>query len=145
VVSFLSVPLDQIDLLSIGTTTEPFNIAKHGQSGILQWNAGLIDLMFCAQVEAARAQAILPIGGRLHRIDYVAPHGQFTLDGARPEKIEQLISIGRGEAMKKEHLDVVRQRYLNETPVTSGGPVGWSPAPGGRPPNQTLHPDRGGW
>jgi hypothetical protein len=122
-VSYLNVSLDQIDLLSIGTTSEPFNIAKHSKSGLVQWNAGLIDLMFQAQVEAARAQAHLLIGGRLHRIDYVAPAGQFSLDDARPEKIEQLISIGRGEAVKNEHLEVVRERFLNDMPATPFKPV----------------------
>jgi hypothetical protein len=113
-VSFLNVPLDQIDILSIGTTSEPFNIAKHAKSGIAQWNVGLINLMFYAQVEAARAQASLLTGGRLHRIDYISPPGQFSLDDARPKKIEELISIGRGEAVKKEHLDIVRSRFLND-------------------------------
>lgn len=117
-VSFLNVPLDQIDILSIGTTSEPFNIAKRGMSGILQWNAGLIDLMFHAQVEAARAQASLLTGGRLHRIDYIAPPGQFSLDDARPEKIDHLISIGRGEAVKKEHIGIVRSQFLNDIKAT---------------------------
>jgi hypothetical protein len=112
-VSFLDVPLDNIDILSIGTTSEPFNIAKHGKSGIVQWNAGLINLMFNAQVEAARAQAKLLTGGHLHRIDYIAPTGQFSLDDARLEKIEQLIAIGRKTAVEKEHLDIVRARFLN--------------------------------
>jgi patatin-like phospholipase/acyl hydrolase len=122
-VSFLNVPLDQIDILSVGTTSEPFNIAKRGKSGLVQWNAGLIDLMFQAQVEAARAQANLLTGARLHRIDYVAPIGQFSLDDARPEKIEQLISIGRGEAVKKDNLDAVNDRFLNETPVIPFKPI----------------------
>jgi patatin-like phospholipase/acyl hydrolase len=112
-VSFLDIPLDQISILSIGTTSEPFSIAKHTKSGIVQWNKGLIDLMFHAQVEAALAQVKLLIHGRLHRLDYVAPPGQFSLDDARRDKIDQLISIGRGEAIKKEHLDIVRARFLN--------------------------------
>ncbi len=48
-----------MDILSIGTTSEPFSIAKHRRSGIAKWNAGLIDLMFHAQMEAALAQARL--------------------------------------------------------------------------------------
>jgi patatin-like phospholipase/acyl hydrolase len=112
-VSFLNIPLDQIDILSIGTTSEPFNISKHANSGIVQWNVGMINLMFYAQVEAARAQASLLTGGRLHRIDYISPPGEFTLDDARPQKVQDLISLGRGEAVKKEHLDVVRSRFLN--------------------------------
>ena len=122
-VSFLNVPLDEIDMLSIGTTSEPFSIAKHRRSGIAKWNAGLIDLMFHAQMEAALAQARLLVSGRLHRIDFVAPRGQFSLDDARPEKIEQLIALGRGEAVKKVHRDAVTTRFLNDTPAKPFKPL----------------------
>jgi uncharacterized protein len=122
-VHFLKVPLDRIDILSIGTTTEPFNIAKHRNSSAAKWNVGLVNLMFQAQGEAARAQASLLIGGRLHRIDYDAPAGQFSLDDARPEKIEQLISLGRGEAVKRAHMDVVTARFLNRSPVAPFTPL----------------------
>ena len=33
------------------------------------------------------------------------------------EKIDQLINLGRGEAVKKENLSVVRSRFLNEHPA----------------------------
>ena len=121
--SFLNIPLEEIEVLSLGTTTTPFNIAQHVDSGIAQWNAGLIDLMFNAQVEAARAQANLLLKGRLHRIDIVASSGQFSLDNASPEKIEQLIQLGRGEAVKKANLDVVRSRFLNDTPAPKFEPL----------------------
>lgn len=56
---FLEVPVEQIDILSIGTTTTPFSIAEHIKSSALRWNTGLVNLMFEAQVEAALAQASL--------------------------------------------------------------------------------------
>lgn len=121
--SFLNIPLDEIEVLSIGTTTSPFNIAKNVNSGIVQYNAGLIDLMFNAQVEAARAQANLLLKGRLHRIDFVASPGQFSLDNASPEKIDQLIQLGRSEAVKKANLDVVKSRFLNDTPAAKFEPL----------------------
>jgi patatin-like phospholipase/acyl hydrolase len=117
-VGFLNVPLDQIDLLSIGTTAEPFSIAQHKSSGVLKWNAGLINLMFEAQVQAHIAQAKVLISGRLHRINHTGPAGQFSLDNATPEKIEELVSLGRGEAVKKENIDVVQRMFLNETAET---------------------------
>jgi patatin-like phospholipase/acyl hydrolase len=112
-VAFLGVPLENIDVLSIGTTTTPFNIAQHANDGIAQWNAGLVELMFAGQMEAAQAQAKLLLNGRLHRINVTAKEGEFSLDDARPEKIQRLINLGRGEAVKKEHLDVVTTRFLN--------------------------------
>jgi patatin-like phospholipase/acyl hydrolase len=121
--AFLNVPLDEIDVLSIGTTTTPFNIAQHIDSGIAQWNAGLVDLMFNGQVEAARAQASLLLKGRLHRIDIVASPGQFSLDNATPEKIEHLIQLGRGEAVKKANFEAARLRFLNDTPAAKFEPL----------------------
>jgi patatin-like phospholipase/acyl hydrolase len=118
-VHFLSVPLDQIDILSVGATSEPFNIAQHKDSGILEWNKGLIDLMFKAQMESALSQANLLLNGRVHRVDHIAKPGEFSLDDARAEKIQQLINLGRGEAVKKENLDVVLARFLNNVPATS--------------------------
>jgi hypothetical protein len=116
-VGFLCATLDQIDVLSIGTTTAPFSIAKHKKSGLAQWNAGLLDLMFEAQVEADIERARLLVGGRLHRINHTAPAGQYALDTASPEKIEELIALGRGEAVKQENLESVKVRFLNDTPA----------------------------
>ena len=111
-VCFLGVPLDQIDVLSIGTTSAPFNIAKNRRAGIIKWNAGIINLMFEAQAEATLAQARLLLQDRLHRIDVVTLPGQFSLDDARSDKFEQLINLGHGEAVKKHNLQVLRGRFL---------------------------------
>ena len=111
--SFLDVPLDNIDILSIGTTSTPFSIAQHVDSGALEWNAGLVNLMFEAQVESAVAQASLLTKGRLHRINKTAGAGDYSLDDARPEKIHQLINHGRAAAVMKANLEIVQERFLN--------------------------------
>jgi patatin-like phospholipase/acyl hydrolase len=116
-VAFLGVPLEDIDVLSIGCTTTPFSIAERANSGLVQWNAGLVELMFEGQMEAALAQATLLLNGRLHRINVTTKAGEFSLDDARPEKIRRLINLGRGEAVKKENLDTVKARFLNGTPA----------------------------
>ena len=121
--SFLDVPLEEIDVLSIGATTVPFNIAKNIDAGVAQWNLGLINLTLNGQVEAAVAQASLLLKGRLHRINAMTNEGEFTLDNATPEKIEQLIQLGRGEGVKKANLDVVRSRFLNDTPAPRFEPL----------------------
>lgn len=112
-VAFLGASLADIDVLSIGTTTKPFNIARHADDGIAQWNSGLVNLMFEGQMEAAQAQAGLLLNGRLHRINVMVKEDEFSLDDARLKKIEHLISLGRGEANKKEHLEAVTSRFLN--------------------------------
>ncbi len=115
-VGFLNVPLEEIDILSIGTTATPFSIAHQRNAGLAQWNAGLLNLMFEAQVQADVAQAKLLVGGRLHRINYLAPEGQYSLDAATPAKIDELVALGRGEAVKKENVEPVRRMFLNDTP-----------------------------
>lgn len=100
-------------ILSIGTTSIPFNVAEKHRSGILGWNAGMVEILMNAHQEAANAQAMLLVDRRFHRIDHKAPRGQFSLDNARPEQIERLIALGRGEAVKKENIEVVRERFLN--------------------------------
>jgi uncharacterized protein len=122
-VSFLNQPLDQIDILSIGTTTEPFNIAKQLRAGIVQWNTGIIDLMFEAQMEAATALAGLLVSGRLHRINVTTKPGQFSLDDASPKSIKDLIVLGRGEAMRKMNLEPVKARFLNGTKAAPFVPI----------------------
>ncbi|MBX3684783.1 MAG: patatin-like phospholipase family protein [Rhodocyclaceae bacterium] len=113
-VAFLGAKLEEIDVLSIGTTSTPFNIAEHAGSGIAQWNAGLVELMFEAQVQSAVAQAGLLLGGRLHRINVTAREGEFSLDKADVETIRRLVTLGRGEAVKKANLEVVASRFLNK-------------------------------
>jgi hypothetical protein len=120
---FLKVPLDQIDVLSVGTTTTLFSIAQHANSGIAQWNAGLINLMFNGQVEAALAQARLLLDGRLHRIDVTVKDGEYSLDDARPAKIDRLINLGDSEGKKVGNKNVVQARFLNGQPAPPFNPV----------------------
>jgi uncharacterized protein len=109
---FLGQRLDEIDVLSIGTTFAPFSIAKNRKAGIFKWNVGMINLMFEAQAQTAIAQANLLLKNRVLRIDALSQPGQYSLDDASPEKIDQLINLGRGEAVKKANLDAVKARFL---------------------------------
>lgn len=109
---FLDVPLSGIDVLSIGTTSLPFNIADNKRAGIIRWNIGMINLMFEAQVETAFKQAKLLLNDRVFRVDVMTKPGEFALDDARPDKIDQLMNLGRAEALKKQTLDTVKQRFL---------------------------------
>ncbi|MDO9058724.1 MAG: CBASS cGAMP-activated phospholipase [Bradyrhizobium sp.] len=110
---FLGVPLHEIDLLSIGTTSAPFNIANNRDAGILKWNVGMINLMFEAQAETALKQAKLLLNDRVVRIDVMTKPGEFSLDDASPDKIDRLMSLGRGEAVKKANLDTMKQRFFS--------------------------------
>jgi hypothetical protein len=116
-VSFLGQRLEDLDVLSIGATTTPFNIARHAESGAAQWNVGLVDLMFEAQTQSNLAQAQLLLGNRFHRINAVVGAGEFELDDARPDRIERLVALGRGEAVKRINRDAVSSRFLDNVPA----------------------------
>lgn len=64
-----------------------------------------------AQVEASRSMSSLLTRDGFFNIDYTAPAGKFSLDDS--SKINELINLGRGEAVKKKNLEQVKQRFLN--------------------------------
>ena len=109
---FLNIPLKEINVLSIGTTSTPFNIARNRRAGIIKWNVGMINLMFEAQAETSIKQAKLLLDDRVFRIDVMTKPGDFSLDDASPDKIDQLIGLGRGEAVKKANLEAVRKKFF---------------------------------
>ncbi|VTZ27023.1 conserved hypothetical protein [Methylocella tundrae] len=112
-VSFLNIPLDDINILSIGTTTEPFSIANNTKASALKWNLGLVNLMFEAQAESTMAQVRLLLRSRMHRINFQATAGRFSLDNASRQAIDDLTNIGINEAQKKIHTDVVLTQFVN--------------------------------
>ena len=112
-VCFLNVPLDDIRVLSIGTTSAPFNIAENKNAGALQWNVGMINLMFEGQAESARAQARLLLKKRLYRLDVTTRPGEFSLGDASPEKIDRLIDLGSKEAKMRENLDMLQTNFFS--------------------------------
>jgi patatin-like phospholipase/acyl hydrolase len=112
-VSFLNIPLGQIDILNIGTTSEPFSIASNSRASMAKWNVGLVNLMFEAQAEACRAQVSLLLEGRLHRIDYQANDGRFSLDDAAQTSIRDLARLGAIEVEKRVNFDAISHRFLN--------------------------------
>jgi len=116
-VSFLNIPLSQIDILSIGTTSTPFSIASKDSASALKWNKGLVDLMFEAQTEANLAQASLLLSGRLHRLNFTSTPDRFSLDNASEKAISDLTNLGRAEAQKKNHIETIRTRFINEVPA----------------------------
>lgn len=113
--AFLGRPLDSLDVLNVGTTTEPFNAMAKVGSGIIGWNRGLINLFMAAQGEMSRAMTGLLTGGSLTNVNYVSRNGEFVLDD--PSRVADLAALGRAEAAKHAVADVVATRFLNGVPV----------------------------
>ena len=112
-IGFLGQSSESIDVLSIGATSSTFSIADRKQSGIGQWNVGILNLIMEAQAEAARAQAGLLARGNLLRINKDVPPGRYALDTAAPATIAELIKLGNAAAAERKKLEAVTNRFLN--------------------------------
>jgi hypothetical protein len=121
--AFLKIPLAEIDMLSVGATSQPFSIARMTSASALKWNINLVNLMFEAQAEAARAQAKLLLDGRLHRVDFVATEGRFSLDDASQATIGDLANLGMKEVEKRANVTAISERFVNGNPVQPFEPL----------------------
>lgn len=93
-IGVLGVPLDRIDVLSIGTTTAPFCIAPQAQKGgLMHYGLGALELVLQAQERGAWAQTLLLTKRRAFRIDRPVGPGLYKLDDATG--IEQLVNHGQ--------------------------------------------------
>ncbi len=104
-------PIDQIDILSIGTTCEPFDVNRRRRNGgLLRWNRGVIDLLQEAQVRGTLGLASAMTGHRLVRIDAVARSGRFSLDGAC--EVSDLKGLGENSA--RQDAENIALTFLSE-------------------------------
>jgi len=98
-----------VDILSIGTTSEPFFVSKRRRlGGIILWNKGIGDLLMQAQVASSLAQAKVLTGRRPLRINESTQPGRFSLDDAR--QISDLKALGISAA--RHHEQEVGLRFL---------------------------------
>jgi uncharacterized protein len=111
-VCYLGVPLDRIDVLSVGTTEEPFTVKNMANAGWARWGRTLIDLLMNAQVDSSVRHAQLLVGEpRFLRVNTVTAPGMYALDGSK--EIEDLIALGNRKASTPEILDQVKSRFMN--------------------------------
>jgi patatin-like phospholipase/acyl hydrolase len=105
----LKVPIDHVDLLSIGTTSAPFDVnSKCRTGGIAVWGYESIELFMQAQVEATLGQARILTDGRLLRIDTQTRPQRFSLDNSA--EIGDLQRLG--EQAARVHEKEVNARFL---------------------------------
>lgn len=113
----LGVPLNDISLLSIGTTTPPFSIDKQAVGGgLFQYGIDIVRLLQQAQEAAAWAQTRLLLRDRAIRINTVVQSKRFELDDAR--QVGALIALGmkdgrhRGTEINEKFLDALAQPFV---------------------------------
>lgn len=117
-IAFLQVPLERIDVLSVGTTEAPFKVENwQAEGGVLgwAWKGTVLELLLNAQQESSLhlARDILRGQPRFLRVNEVTQPGEFALDGST--QIEELAS--RGERAAGGHLALVKDRFLNGVPA----------------------------
>jgi patatin-like phospholipase/acyl hydrolase len=115
-IGFCGQRLEDLHLLSVSTTNYPFRIAEPIQlGGLLRWGRKIVETFMFGQAQGAVAQAVSLLRDRFHRIDYLTEPRIYAMDDARV--VKELITLGRGEAEKIDHRQVVRDRFLNGIPA----------------------------
>lgn len=122
-VAVLGVPLPDIRVLNIGTTTEAFSIDRQAEGGgLLQYGISAIDLLQQAQAVSAVSQAQLLLrtdgASNFERIDTTVRPKRFSLDDARG--IANLIALGVADG--RHNAERLAARYM-ATPVSRFVPV----------------------
>ncbi len=116
-VHFLGARLDDVHVLSVGTTEEYTSYVAQGSSGKLGWSSRIADAMMAAQVSGAQAQARLLLGDRLVRINFQANRNEYPLDDARRDVAQRLAELGQSVARAHAVRASVEKRFLDAGPA----------------------------
>jgi patatin-like phospholipase/acyl hydrolase len=113
-VSRLHVPLNRVDILSIGTTAAPYSGRKTLEAGFAGWLKGgrIIELLMHAQAQGTIALANSLAGRpRILRVDLTLVPNEVSLDNI--ERIGNLKDYGRKVAQDEGTVADVMARFLN--------------------------------
>lgn len=107
----LNIPINKIDILSIGTTEEVKTFSDSTR-GILSWAAHLVNLLLHAQQESTLQLTKYMLGeARVLRVNHNTPKGKYSLDNSN--EINSLASLGASEAENTELINQIKSRFLN--------------------------------
>ncbi|MBH3442368.1 patatin-like phospholipase family protein [Pseudomonas moraviensis] len=108
-VRYLKIPLDRIDVLSVGTLSSESDFTESLGKGKAGWALNSADLFFAAQEHGALTLAESFLGPTRHlRVNQQTPF-EIKLDDA--EAIEDM--AGRGNEAGKDHFAEVRSRFFD--------------------------------
>ena len=78
---YLDIPIDRIDVLSIGTTGEPFTTKSMGAKGFIHWRKVIVDLLMNAQMNSSLKHAELLVGtSRFLRVNTITAPKLYELE-----------------------------------------------------------------
>jgi predicted acylesterase/phospholipase RssA len=108
-VAFLGVPLDRIDVLSVGTLASEVDLSNALRKGIAAWGPEVSGLFFAAQESAAAALADALLTKARHlRVNQQTPEPIPLDNTAALEKM-----IERGNNVGRDYFSAVRSRFLD--------------------------------
>ncbi len=113
-VCFLRIPLERIDVLSVGTTDEPFTVRNQIDSGITGWlrEKKILNLLMNVQQESSLKQTKLLLGEpRFLRVNTITMPNTYRLDS--PAEIHELADLGQHVASDVNILGQIKSRFLN--------------------------------
>ena len=113
-VCVLKRPMDRLDVLSIGTTDEPFHTSRQTVAGLggWVWRQAILKLLMQAQQHSVVKLTGQLLGApRLLRVNEITRPGSYSLDD--PTKVSELVQLGSQAAKDEEVLRQVRSRFLN--------------------------------
>src|SRR5439155_27033946 len=111
-VCLLRIPLERVDVLSVGTTEEPFTARRETRAGIIGWlwKKRILDLLMNVQQESSLKLARHLVGEpRFLRVNVTTAPGTYCLD--RPKEIGELADLGNRAALEIETLGQVKSRF----------------------------------
>jgi predicted acylesterase/phospholipase RssA len=114
-VGFLGKRLDQLDVLSVGTTSPVPDFSDETRSGLIGWGPRMASLLTTAQAQGSVAMAQVLCRNRFHRINAEVPNDWIAMDSTK--SVDKLIGAGRAEAVKDANYRVVSEMCLNDVPV----------------------------
>jgi hypothetical protein len=116
-VAFCGRQLADVAVLSVGTTTHPFEITDRARdSGSIGWATQIIDTLMFGQVHGSIAVARCLLGDRFLRINADTPPQEYRMDD--PAVIPALVRLGRIEAERVSVRQAVEAQFLNGRTVT---------------------------
>ena len=113
-VCILKRPMERLDVLSIGTTDEPFSAGPQIGAGLLGWARGgkILNLLMQAQQHSSVKLTGQFLGApRLLRVNEITRPGSYRLDDAL--QVGLLAELGNQAAKDDEVLRQVKSRFLN--------------------------------
>ncbi len=113
-VCFLRIPLERVDVLSVGTTEEPFTLRAQTRAGIIgfAWKKRIVDLLMNVQQESSlKLAGHLVSDPRFLRVNTMTAPGTYSLDS--PNEINELADLGNHAALETNVLSQVKSRFLN--------------------------------